>query len=99
VSQPPSDDESKAKPAMNGTRRQRAASRGQRDKVPPKEPEEPEVEAPEVVNGRKERIADRRKGDGKCREKSNDFGVFAHTSNSRIRTRDWISRKNGAERA
>ncbi|CAI7597514.1 unnamed protein product [Penicillium pancosmium] len=63
VSQPPSDDESKAKPAMNGTRRQRAASRGQRDKVPPKEPEEPEVEAPEAVNGRKEKVVDRRKGD------------------------------------
>lgn len=53
---------------MNGTRRQRAASRGQRDKVPPKEPEEPEVEAPEAVNGRKEKVVDRRKGDGECRE-------------------------------
>lgn len=63
VSQPPSDDESKPKPATNGTRRQRAASRGQRDKEPTKEPEEPEVEAPEPDNNRKERT-NRRKGDG-----------------------------------
>ncbi|KAJ5609648.1 Zinc finger PHD-type [Penicillium herquei] len=44
-SQPPSDDESKPK-ATNGTRRQRAASRGQRDKEPTKEAEEPETVPP-----------------------------------------------------
>lgn len=73
---------------MNGTRRQRAASRGQRDKVPPKEPEEPEVEAPEAVNGQKEKVVDRRKGDGECRETFplDNFGVFAYISDSRIRT-------------
>ncbi|KAJ5176648.1 Zinc finger PHD-type [Penicillium canariense] len=63
-SQPPSDDESNL-PATNGTRRQRAASRGQRDKEPIKEPEEPEPEAPETGARRKDR-PNRRKGDGEC---------------------------------
>ncbi|KAJ5099421.1 Zinc finger PHD-type [Penicillium argentinense] len=62
ASQPPSDDESKAKPATNGTRRHRATSRGQRDKEPAKETEEVETEAPEAANRRKERPS-RRKGE------------------------------------
>ncbi|KAJ5723871.1 Zinc finger PHD-type [Penicillium malachiteum] len=61
-SQPPSDDESKPK-ATNGTRRQRAASRGQRDKEPTKEAEEPETVPPEIAPRRKERN-NRRKGEG-----------------------------------
>ncbi|CEJ60192.1 hypothetical protein PMG11_08776 [Penicillium brasilianum] len=67
-SQPPSDDETQPK-ATNGTRRQRATSRGQRDKEPTKEPEEPEPEAPETVPRRKERSI-RRKGE----ESENDIG-------------------------
>ncbi|KAJ5461709.1 uncharacterized protein N7458_003261 [Penicillium daleae] len=67
-SQPPSDDESKSK-VTNGTRRQRAASRGQRDNEPTKEPEEPEPEVPETATRRKER-SNRRKGD----ESENDIG-------------------------
>ncbi|KAJ5381680.1 uncharacterized protein N7496_004108 [Penicillium cataractarum] len=67
-SQPPSDDETKPK-VTNGTRRQRAASRGQRDKEPTKEPEEPEPEVPETVVRRKER-SNRRKGE----ESENDIG-------------------------
>ncbi|KAJ5191306.1 Zinc finger PHD-type [Penicillium cinerascens] len=61
VSQPPSDDESKSK-AMNGTRRQRANSRSQRDKEPAKDTEDVEPEAPETASRRKER-SNRRKGD------------------------------------
>ncbi|KAJ5573941.1 Zinc finger PHD-type [Penicillium hispanicum] len=61
VSQPPSEDESKSK-ATNGTRRQRAASRGQRDKEPVEDTNEGEIEAPETGNRRKDR-ASRRKGD------------------------------------
>ena len=62
---PPSDDDSKQKPAVNGngTRRQRATSRSQLDKEPVKETDEAEVEAPETANRRKERT-NRRKGDG-----------------------------------
>ena len=60
-SQPVSEDESK-KPATNGVRRQRAASRSQRDKET-KEPEEPETEQPEVATRRKSR-SERQKGDG-----------------------------------
>ncbi|OOQ91271.1 putative transcriptional regulator (Cti6) [Penicillium brasilianum] len=67
-SQPPSDDETQPK-ATNGTRRQRATSRGQRDKEPTKEPEEPEPEVPETVPRRKERSI-RRKGE----ESENDIG-------------------------
>lgn len=63
LSQPPSDDESKPKPT-NGTRRQTAASRNQREKEPTKEPEEREPEVQEAGARRKER-ATRRKGDGK----------------------------------
>ncbi|KAI2793640.1 hypothetical protein POX_a00223 [Penicillium oxalicum] len=61
LSQPPSDDESKPKPT-NGTRRQTAASRNQREKEPTKEPEEREPEVQEAGARRKER-ATRRKGD------------------------------------
>ncbi|RAK98853.1 putative transcriptional regulator (Cti6) [Aspergillus ibericus CBS 121593] len=61
ASQPVSEDESKTKPATNGVRRQRAASRGQRDKET-KDPEEPEVELPEAANRRKGR-SERQKGD------------------------------------
>ncbi|KAB8233114.1 hypothetical protein ETB97_008025 [Aspergillus alliaceus] len=60
-SQPASDDD-KAKAATNGTRRQRAASRSQRDKEI-KDVEEPEPEQAEATNRRKGR-PDRRKGDG-----------------------------------
>ncbi|KAF7712310.1 Uncharacterized protein PECH_003611 [Penicillium ucsense] len=56
-----SEDESKPKPT-NGTRRQRATSRGQRDKEPTKEPEEREPEVPEAGARRKDR-PNRRKGD------------------------------------
>ncbi|OKP09702.1 hypothetical protein PENSUB_4973 [Penicillium subrubescens] len=80
-SQPPSDDESKPK-ATNGTRRQRAASRGQRDKEPTKEPEEPEPEVPETGTRRKER-SNRRKGDGKSPSNSTGkryFPRIAHTA-------------------
>lgn len=64
-SHPPSEDEPKQKPAVNGngTRRQRAPSRTQLDKEPAKEADEVETEAPEASNRRKERTA-RRKGDG-----------------------------------
>lgn len=64
-SHPPSEDEPKQKPAVNGngTRRQRAPSRTQLDKEPPKEADEVETEAPEASNRRKERTT-RRKGDG-----------------------------------
>ncbi|CAI7658528.1 unnamed protein product [Penicillium bialowiezense] len=63
-SHPPSEDEPKQKPAVNGngTRRQRAPSRTQLDKEPAKEADEVETEAPEASNRRKERTA-RRKGD------------------------------------
>ncbi|KAF7592621.1 hypothetical protein BBP40_012643 [Aspergillus hancockii] len=61
TSQPASEDE-KAKAVTNGTRRQRAASRGQRDKET-KDAEEPEAEQPEIMNRRKGR-PERRKGDG-----------------------------------
>ncbi|KAJ6107846.1 Zinc finger PHD-type [Penicillium sp. IBT 18751x] len=61
ASQAPSDDESKSK-STNGTRRQRANSRGQREKEPPQEPEEVEPEVPETTIRRKER-SNRRKGD------------------------------------
>lgn len=62
VSQPASDDESKAKTITNGAKKERAVSRNQRDKET-KEPEEPELERPETANRRKAR-ADRRKGEG-----------------------------------
>ncbi|KAJ5948793.1 hypothetical protein N7454_002100 [Penicillium verhagenii] len=67
ASQPPSDDESKAPapapaPAQNGTRRQRAASRGQREKEPIKDTEEAEPEPFETLARRKERT-NRRKGE------------------------------------
>ncbi|PYH98715.1 hypothetical protein BO71DRAFT_425956 [Aspergillus ellipticus CBS 707.79] len=61
ASRPASDDESKAKPVTNGVRRQRASSRGQRDKET-KGPEEPEVEQPDTGSRRKGR-SERRKGD------------------------------------
>ncbi|KAE8349160.1 hypothetical protein BDV28DRAFT_67247 [Aspergillus coremiiformis] len=61
TSQPVSEDE-KTKAATNGTRRQRAASRSQRDRET-KDAEEPECEQPEATNCRKGR-SDRRKGDG-----------------------------------
>jgi hypothetical protein len=65
ASHPPSDDESKPKPVVNGNgngvRRQRAPSRSQFDKESVKETDE--VEASETVNRRKERT-NRRKGDG-----------------------------------
>ena len=64
ASHPPSDDETKPKPPVNGTRRQRTASRGQLEKEPANEPDEGETEAPEAANRRKERSS-RRKGDGK----------------------------------
>ncbi|KAL3493220.1 hypothetical protein BJX62DRAFT_87931 [Aspergillus germanicus] len=57
-----SDDESKSKPLTNGNRKQRATSRGQREKDT-KEPEEPEQEPAEVASRRKGR-PDRRKGEG-----------------------------------
>ncbi|KAL2812361.1 hypothetical protein BJX63DRAFT_432624 [Aspergillus granulosus] len=57
-----SDDESKSKPLVNGHRKQRATSRGQREKDT-KEPEEPEPESTEAASRRKGR-ADRRKGEG-----------------------------------
>ncbi|KAJ5794941.1 Zinc finger PHD-type [Penicillium paradoxum] len=62
ASHPPSDDEAKQKPAVNGTRRQRATSRGQLEKEPVKESNEAEPEAPEAASRRKER-SNRRKGD------------------------------------
>ncbi|KAJ5647444.1 Zinc fingerPHD-type [Penicillium lividum] len=63
ASQPPSDDESKGKfPAPNGTRKQRATSRGQRDKETPKDAEEGETEPLENGARRKERT-NRRKGE------------------------------------
>ncbi|CAP94997.1 Pc21g01000 [Penicillium rubens Wisconsin 54-1255] len=62
ASHPPSDDETKPKPPVNGTRRQRTASRGQLEKEPANEPDEGETEAPEAANRRKERSS-RRKGD------------------------------------
>ncbi|KAJ5443266.1 Zinc finger PHD-type [Penicillium cf. griseofulvum] len=62
ASHPPSDDETKQKPAVNGTRRQRATSRGQLDKEPGNDPDEGEAEAPEAAHRRKER-SNRRKGD------------------------------------
>ncbi|KKK21314.1 putative transcriptional regulator (Cti6) [Aspergillus rambellii] len=62
ASPPASDDESKAKAITNGTRRQRAASRGQRDKDV-KDPEDPESEQTDTTNRRKGR-SDKRKGDG-----------------------------------
>ncbi|KAJ6130550.1 hypothetical protein N7512_003330 [Penicillium capsulatum] len=61
ASQPPSDDESKAK-APNGTRRQRAPSRGQRDKEPTIEPDVEAAEPPETGSRRKDR-SNRRKGE------------------------------------
>lgn len=63
ASHPPSDDEQKQKPAVNGTRRQRATSRGQLDKETAKDTDEGEAEAPEAANRRKER-SNRRKGEG-----------------------------------
>ncbi|CAG7996475.1 unnamed protein product [Penicillium nalgiovense] len=62
ASHPPSDDETKPKPPVNGTRRQRTASRGQLEKEPANEPDEGETDAPEAANRRKERSS-RRKGD------------------------------------
>ncbi|KAG2414426.1 hypothetical protein HFD88_003617 [Aspergillus terreus] len=59
-SQPASEDEEKTKAPTNGARRQRAASRSQRDKDA-KEPEEPEGEQSEA--NRKKGKNDRRKGD------------------------------------
>ncbi|KAJ5775680.1 uncharacterized protein N7511_000691 [Penicillium nucicola] len=64
ASHPPSDDEQKQKSAVNGTRRQRATSRGQLDKDPAKDTDEGDAEAPEVTTRRKERT-NRRKGEGK----------------------------------
>ena len=63
-SHPPSDDEAKPKPAVNGARRQRATSRAQLEKEPANDADEGEAEAPEAINRRKERST-RRKGDGK----------------------------------
>ncbi|KAJ5317488.1 hypothetical protein PENANT_c036G05761 [Penicillium antarcticum] len=62
ASHPPSDDEQKQKSAINGTRRQRATSRGQLDKEPTKDTDEGEAEAAEAANRRKER-PNRRKGE------------------------------------
>ncbi|KAJ5785840.1 uncharacterized protein N7503_011052 [Penicillium pulvis] len=60
-SQPPSDDESKARvPVLNGTRRQRATSRSQRDKEPTKDADEGEPEAPENLARRKEKTKSRK---------------------------------------
>ncbi|KAJ6185765.1 hypothetical protein N7519_007066 [Penicillium mononematosum] len=50
ASHPPSDDETKPKQPVNGTRRQRTASRGQLEKEPANEPDEGETEAPEAAN-------------------------------------------------
>ncbi|KAJ5146116.1 Zinc finger PHD-type [Penicillium bovifimosum] len=61
-SHPPSDDEAKQKPAVNGTRRQRALSRGQLDNEPGKDANEGETEAPDTAYRRKER-PNRRKGE------------------------------------
>ncbi|THC91162.1 hypothetical protein EYZ11_009375 [Aspergillus tanneri] len=61
-SAPASEDESKAKAATNGVRRQWAASRSQRDKET-NDAEEPEVENPETAPRRKGK-ADKRKSDG-----------------------------------
>ncbi|KAL3468618.1 hypothetical protein BJX64DRAFT_10033 [Aspergillus heterothallicus] len=68
VSPVASDDESKSRPLTNGNRKQRATSRGQREKdtKEPEEPEpepEPEPESTEVAGRRKGRT-DRRKGEG-----------------------------------
>ncbi|KAI2701629.1 hypothetical protein DTO012A7_1192 [Penicillium roqueforti] len=62
ASHPPSGDEAKPKPAVNGSRRQRATSRGQVEKEPKNDPDEGETEAPEAAKRRKER-SNRRKGD------------------------------------
>ncbi|PLB37937.1 putative transcriptional regulator (Cti6) [Aspergillus candidus] len=62
VSQPVSEDD-KEKEVTNGTRRQRATSRGQRDKET-KEPEEPEEESPE--NNRRRGRTDPQKDDGEA---------------------------------
>ncbi|KAJ6164483.1 Zinc finger PHD-type [Penicillium chermesinum] len=67
ASQPPSDDEHKQKPAFNGTRRQRTASRGQRDKETSapitKDNNEVEPDAPEATRARQKERTNRRKGE------------------------------------
>ncbi|OQE40234.1 hypothetical protein PENCOP_c006G04624 [Penicillium coprophilum] len=62
ASHPPSDDETKQRPAVNGLRRQRATSRGQIEKEAGNDVDEGEREAPETATRRKER-SNRRKGD------------------------------------
>ncbi|KAL4788663.1 hypothetical protein BJX76DRAFT_344777 [Aspergillus varians] len=57
-----SDDESKSRANTNGHRKQRATSRGQREKDA-KEPDDPETEQAEAASRRKGR-SDRRKGEG-----------------------------------
>ncbi|OJJ72536.1 hypothetical protein ASPBRDRAFT_543622 [Aspergillus brasiliensis CBS 101740] len=78
ASQPVSEDESKAKPAINGVRRQRAASRSQRDKET-KEPEELEAEQPESANRRKAR-SERQKGDDAESDHETGSPTKPHTS-------------------
>ncbi|KAI9929989.1 hypothetical protein AWENTII_003557 [Aspergillus wentii] len=58
-SQPASEDESKAKLATNGAKKQRATSRGHREKET-KDTEEPEAERPETGNRRKGRTEKRK---------------------------------------
>lgn len=62
ISQPASEDESKAKTATNGVKKQKAASRNYREKET-KEPEEPEPERPETANRRKGRTDRRNDGE------------------------------------
>lgn len=61
ISQPASEDESKAKATTNGAKKQKTASWNQREKET-KEPEEPEPERPDTANRRKGRT-DRNDGE------------------------------------
>lgn len=98
ISQPASDDESKAKATTNGAKKERAVSRNQRDKET-KEPEEPESERPETANRRKAR-ADRRKGEGEFSQAQSGINPLeTNNSNDRVGSRSWFPRENRRTRS
>lgn len=96
ISQPASEDESKAKATTNGAKKQKPTSRNQREKET-KEPEEPEPERPDTANRRKGRTD---QNDGglqfhnpkrifDCRRETNAMKLQSQIMRSVLRRKPW----------
>jgi len=97
IPQPASEDESKAKAATNGAKKQKSSSRNQREKET-KEPEEPQPERPDTANRRKGRTD---QNDGRL-QFHNPKGIFncreINARNRRVRSRCRFSDESRGQR-